>query len=114
MPFLDNEHTRASLPLKLWEYLAAGLPVVATPLPNLRELGGAGERRARERRAPPISRRSRAAAEEPAGARAGRLALARAHDWPARIEELCAVVGRVPCFAPGEPLPSARGTAPGR
>lgn len=35
MPFLVNESTRGLLPLKLYEYLAAGVPVVSTNLPNL-------------------------------------------------------------------------------
>jgi glycosyltransferase involved in cell wall biosynthesis len=92
VPFLENDHTRASLPLKLWEYLAAGLPVVATPLPSLRELGAAGTLRLAAGPAA-FADAVRAAVSEPRARRAERLALARAHDWPARIEELCAVVG---------------------
>jgi hypothetical protein len=39
LPFVVNELTLASNPLKLREYLAAGLPVVATPLPEVQKLG---------------------------------------------------------------------------
>lgn len=39
LPFVVNELTLAANPLKLREYLAAGLPVVATPLPEIRKLG---------------------------------------------------------------------------
>ncbi len=39
LPFVWNELTLAANPLKLREYLAAGLPVVATPLPEVRRLG---------------------------------------------------------------------------
>ena len=39
LPFVVNELTVASNPLKLREYLAAGLPVVATPLPEVLKLG---------------------------------------------------------------------------
>jgi glycosyltransferase involved in cell wall biosynthesis len=35
LPFVRNELTRNANPLKLREYLAAGLPVVATPLPEV-------------------------------------------------------------------------------
>ena len=38
LPFVVNELTVASNPLKLREYLAAGLPVVATPLPEVLKL----------------------------------------------------------------------------
>jgi glycosyltransferase involved in cell wall biosynthesis len=38
LPFVVNELTVASNPLKLREYLAAGLPVVATPLPEVVKL----------------------------------------------------------------------------
>jgi glycosyltransferase involved in cell wall biosynthesis len=39
LPFAINELTLASNPLKLREYLAAGLPVVATDIPEARRLG---------------------------------------------------------------------------
>lgn len=35
IPFLDNDHTRSCFPLKLWEMLGAGLPVVSSELPSL-------------------------------------------------------------------------------
>lgn len=38
LPFIVNELTVAANPLKLREYLAAGLPVVATPLPEILKL----------------------------------------------------------------------------
>ena len=38
LPFVVNELTLAANPLKLREYLAAGLPVVATPLPEVLKL----------------------------------------------------------------------------
>jgi glycosyltransferase involved in cell wall biosynthesis len=40
LPFVDNELTLAANPLKLREYLAAGLPVVATPLPEVLKFNG--------------------------------------------------------------------------
>ena len=40
LPFVVNELTMAANPLKLREYLAAGLPVVATPLPEVLKLNG--------------------------------------------------------------------------
>jgi glycosyltransferase involved in cell wall biosynthesis len=36
---LINDYTRAMFPMKFFEYLAAGLPVVSTPLPALSDLG---------------------------------------------------------------------------
>jgi glycosyltransferase involved in cell wall biosynthesis len=41
LPFVQNELTRNANPLKLREYLAAGLPVVATPLPEVVRFDGA-------------------------------------------------------------------------
>ena len=38
LPFTWNELTLAANPLKLREYLAAGLPVIATPLPEVKRL----------------------------------------------------------------------------
>jgi len=39
LPFVVNELTLSSNPLKLREYLAAGLPVVAAPLPEVARMG---------------------------------------------------------------------------
>lgn len=39
VPFLENGLTRAINPLKVYEYLACGLPVVSTPLPELDAFG---------------------------------------------------------------------------
>lgn len=36
IPYLENEYTRSCFPLKLFEYLAAGKPVIASGLPELR------------------------------------------------------------------------------
>jgi glycosyltransferase involved in cell wall biosynthesis len=36
IPYLENEYTRSCFPLKTFEYLAAGKPVVASGLPELR------------------------------------------------------------------------------
>ena len=40
LPFVVNDLTLAANPLKLREYLAAGLPVVTTDIPEARRLGG--------------------------------------------------------------------------
>ena len=40
LPFVQNELTRNANPLKLREYLAAGLPVVGTPLPEVARFNG--------------------------------------------------------------------------
>jgi glycosyltransferase involved in cell wall biosynthesis len=87
IPFVSNGHTRSSLPLKLWEYLAAGLPVVATDLPNLRGLGPEWAIRLSDG---PRSFASHVekALQEPGGRSEERLALARGHDWDTRIETI--------------------------
>lgn len=38
IPYVANDYTRSCFPLKLYEYLAAGKPVVATGLPELAEM----------------------------------------------------------------------------
>src|SRR5262249_51920239 len=40
LPFVVNDLTRAANPLKLREYMAAGLPVVATAIPEAEKLNG--------------------------------------------------------------------------
>ncbi len=93
VPFLDNEHTRGSLPLKLFEYLAAGLPVVARSLPNLVGLEALGVQTAHD--AEGFGRAVGAALAEPAEARIARSRAARLHGWEQRIEELADWIGAV-------------------
>ncbi len=38
IPYALNELTASIFPMKVYEYLAAGLPVVATPLPALADV----------------------------------------------------------------------------
>lgn len=87
-PYADSAFNRASFPLKMLEYLAAGLPVVSTDLPAVRwldtdliEVAQGPEdfaRRVREILARPA---------DPAE-RARRIAFAAGHSWNARARQL--------------------------
>jgi GT2 family glycosyltransferase/glycosyltransferase involved in cell wall biosynthesis len=82
VPFLVNDLTKATDPVKLYEYFAAGKPVVTTPLPALYELQG------------PLAIADSPAAFEQAiesflrdqGNRAERQAIAQAADWARRVD----------------------------
>jgi len=90
IPYAINDLTRSVFPMKVYEYLAAGLPTIATPLPALEgveaidvvrdagELVGAVERELELDS--PARRRERSAA-------------AAAHSWEARIEQVEAALG---------------------
>jgi len=91
VPFLDNAHTRGSMPLKLWEYLGAGLPVVTTDLPNFAGLAEQGIVRVARDRAGFVDA-VRAALLEPDEAHPARIARARDHDWSDRVEELALLI----------------------
>jgi len=98
IPFLDNAHTRGSLPLKLWEYVAAGLPVVGRELPNL---VGHAEPGVLRLAADPGSFVAACDASLPDSdaLRALRRERAAPHDWPVRMDQLLGAVGRAiePC-----------------
>jgi glycosyltransferase involved in cell wall biosynthesis len=88
MPFKMNELTLASNPLKVREYLAAGLPVVSTAIPEVERLGvcrigkGADE----------IVREIAAAITAGAGPSEVRAAQVRSEGWEARVEEMEEIV----------------------
>ena len=91
IPYRRNQLTASVFPMKVYEYLAAGLPVVATPLESLQGVAGisfgadAGE----------VAERLRAAlAEDGPHARASRARLAEGHSWNARLAEIAQLVER--------------------
>jgi glycosyltransferase involved in cell wall biosynthesis len=85
VPYAINELTRSVFPMKVYEYLAAGLPVVTTPLPALD--GTAGVQVAADAPAT-VAAVERALAGDGPEARRGRSAAARGHSWEARLAEI--------------------------
>jgi len=91
IPFKNNELTRKANPLKLREYLAAGLPVVSTDLPEVRKY------RNLVRIASDVAGFIREI-ELSLAERGGSFAIARmeamkVESWEARVEELSAFIG---------------------
>jgi glycosyltransferase involved in cell wall biosynthesis len=92
VPYAINPLTRSIFPMKVYEYLAAGLPVVSTPLPALDGVGDvvtAGD--------PPgvVAALERALAGDTAEARGARSQRARGHSWDARLEEIGSYLSRL-------------------
>ena len=90
LPSAANRYTQAMFPMKFFEYLAAGLPVVATPLPALQSFAHLALTAPRE---PPAF----AAAVDEALAGRGpsletRLQAARSHTYAARTREMLALL----------------------
>ena len=88
MPFAVNELTLASNPLKVREYLAAGLPVVSTAIPEVERLGVC--RIGRDAGA--IVREISAAIAAGPGPSEVRAAQMMSHGWEARVGEMQEIV----------------------
>jgi glycosyltransferase involved in cell wall biosynthesis len=82
LPYAITEFTRGVIPAKIFEALAAGKPVVATPIPELRAFSGVIDLADRTEFTKAVicarEKNSRAAIAQ-------RLAVARANSWEARI-----------------------------
>jgi glycosyltransferase involved in cell wall biosynthesis len=93
IPYARNAITESVFPMKVYEYLAAGLPVVATPLPALAEVPEVAT-------APDAGGIARlleeAIAADSPERRAARSRAAAAHSWEQRLEEIAAAVGALP------------------
>jgi glycosyltransferase involved in cell wall biosynthesis len=89
IPYAVNDLTRSIFPMKVYEYLAAGLPVVATPLPAL---DGVPE----VQRAPDAegiaALLDRALASDSAQRRRERSQAAAEHSWEHRLGEIAAAL----------------------
>jgi glycosyltransferase involved in cell wall biosynthesis len=96
IPYAVNELTSSVFPMKVYEYLSAGLPVVATPLPSLEEVDGVAIAVGAEEFA---ERLSRLIEGDDRDRRAARSALAARHSWDTRLEEIAAAFERLPAAA---------------
>jgi glycosyltransferase involved in cell wall biosynthesis len=85
VPYAINELTRSVFPMKVYEYLAAGLPVVTTPLPALAETPHV---KVAADAAQTVAAVERALAEDGAAARQARSEAVRDHSWEARLAEI--------------------------
>jgi glycosyltransferase involved in cell wall biosynthesis len=89
IPYARNELTDGIFPMKVYEYLAAGLPVVATELPSI--AGVAGVARASNAAGIAALLDEQLAHDDPAR-RVERSRAADAHSWDTRLAEIAAAV----------------------
>jgi glycosyltransferase involved in cell wall biosynthesis len=85
VPYAINELTRSVFPMKVFEYLAAGLPVITTPLPAL---AGTPQVAVAADAGETIAAIERALAEDGPDARRARSEAVRAHSWDTRLAEI--------------------------
>lgn len=85
IPYAINDLTRSVFPMKVYEYLAAGLPAIATPLPAL--AGVEGVDRVHDA-SELVAAVERGLSLDTPQRRRERSAAAAAHSWEARIEEI--------------------------
>jgi glycosyltransferase involved in cell wall biosynthesis len=92
IPYARNELTDAIFPMKVYEYLAAGLPVVATELPSIADVREVA-------RAPDVAGIAAlldtALADDGPQRRAERSAAAADRSWDARLAEIAAAIERL-------------------
>ena len=86
LPFVVNELTLAANPLKLREYLAAGLPVISAPLPEVVRLGALVHLASTATEYEQIVLRLQAAGK--LGPDAAQSAEMRSESWDTKVEEL--------------------------
>ena len=89
IPYARNALTESIFPMKVYEYLAAGLPVVATPLPALAGVADVGTAPDAQGIAELLDE---ALAEDGPERRAERSRAAASHSWDRRLEEISAAI----------------------
>jgi glycosyltransferase involved in cell wall biosynthesis len=90
IPYRSNELTRNIFPLKLFEYLAAGVPVVAGGLPELAEYAGTIAVATCPADYPPLVRE--AISGDTPDKREARVALAAVNTWDGRVQQISDLV----------------------
>ena len=108
IPFVCNKHTYTIYPLKINEYLAAGLPVVSTPFSLLDDFDGIIELADTPERFAQALRR--ALADTSPLRVEQRVGLAQRNTWAQRAREFEAVIQCMPtAWQPEQPIPTNTG-----
>jgi glycosyltransferase involved in cell wall biosynthesis len=102
LPFVVNDLTRAANPLKLREYLAAGLPVVASAIPEAEKLSAVLK----------IGRNRKNFLDQiqkiiDSGRTGPQMAISRQMDsesWDAKVEQMCRLLPPMAAYAAARPL----------
>lgn len=89
VPHVDDAFTRSMDPLKVYEYLAAGKPVVARGVAGMGEPEGLIHRAAS---ADDFIAAVRSIAREDRGSPMARMAFARSRSWGSRVDEMLAII----------------------
>ncbi|HST56489.1 MAG TPA: glycosyltransferase [Solirubrobacteraceae bacterium] len=89
IPYARNALTESIFPMKVYEYLAAGLPVLATRLPAL---AGVEDIEFADDAGAAVQALERMLAEDSPAARAARSERAHGHSWEARLEEISGLI----------------------
>jgi glycosyltransferase involved in cell wall biosynthesis len=92
VPYAINELTESVFPMKVFEYLAAGLPVITTPLPALADTNGvtvAADAPAT------VAAIERALASDGPSARHARSQAVLGHSWETRLDEIASYLSQL-------------------
>jgi glycosyltransferase involved in cell wall biosynthesis len=92
LPYVDDERARYRSPLKLYEYLAAGKPVVSTNHPEAQELGDVVYLASTPEAY--LERVAQALAQDGQERQRQRVAVARRHSWDRRVGEMERLIHR--------------------
>jgi len=93
IPYKINESTSTMYPWKVHEHLAAGKPIVATPLPELELLGDVVSLAASPARF--VEQIDDAMERDSVGEVRARVNVARANSWDERVEQMTSVIDEV-------------------
>jgi glycosyltransferase involved in cell wall biosynthesis len=92
IPYARNDLTESIFPMKVYEYLAAGLPVIATPLPAIASVAGV---RTASDAAGIVALIEQELAQDSPERRAARSRAAAANSWERRLQEVATAIARL-------------------